>query len=1093
MVFVLFLSKSYSQSKNVWLSVQKSDDLIVAETAQRPFFPSEIKLFQLDYNSMKQSLVNVQDRFSSSKVGVIITLPNADGNLEQFEIFEASNFEPALQAQFPEIRSFVGKSLTDPYAILRMSADMNGISTMIFRTGKPDEFMEPYSQDGKIYAVYNSSRNKGGLPFTCTTEDVKLSKELTPNNSSLQNRSSNSELLTFRLALSCTGEYGAAAGSVALALARMNTTMTRVNGVFEKDLTIRMNIIANNTAIIFTNATTDPYSIASVGSASPGGTWNAELQSTLTSIIGEANYDIGHLFGQSGGGGNAGCIGCVCIDNIKGRGYTSPGSGQPVGDTFDIDYVAHEMGHQFGGNHTFSHAVEGTGVNVEPGSGSTIMGYAGITNFDVQNNSNAYFHYASIKQIETNMINKTCPVRTTIANRAPVIDAGLDYTIPKSTPFVLTGVGSDPDSNPLTYCWEQTDTATTETDSASAASATKTGGPNWRSYTPVSSPSRFFPPIARVIANATSTTATVTPNILTESLSSVARTLNFSFTGRDNIVGGGCTKTDKTLITVNGTAGPFLVTAPNTAVSWGVGTNQTVTWNVAGTTTNGVNAAFVDIYLSTNGGTTPFNILLASKVPNDGSETITVPSNASTTNRIVIRGWNHVFYDMSNTNFTITAPSSTMAVGPTGVVGDQNKGVCSGNNTSFAFQYTAYSGFAGTTTFTTNSLPAGVSATFSPASMTTSGTVTVNITTTAATQVGLSNIIVTATSGAVTKTVPLYLDVSNGTFPAMALTTPANNAVGITTDTTLTWANNSNATSYDVQVATDMAFTNVVRTATLTALNYNVTGLNEATDYYWRVLPKNTGCNGVYSSGNKFTTGQTVCTNYYPTGMPITIPTIVQSTSSDVSVSPGTNAVTKVTCSIDLNHTSINELTLILQNPFGNQVFLVANPCTAGVQNIIATFDDAAAAFSCGTNPGISGTVHPTSDLSNYNGDPSTGTWTLFVDDSVAGNGGVLNGWSINVCGFQVASLSVASNELKDFAIYPNPNNGNFNIQFKSDSNHDINIFVHDMQGRLILNKNFNNTGLFSESLQLNNAQKGVYLVTINDGDKKVSKRIVVE
>lgn len=310
-----------------------------------------------------------------------------------------------------------------------------------------------------------------------------------------------------------------------------------------------------------------------------------------------------------------------------------------MGDTFDIDYVAHEMGHQFGGNHTFSHNVEGSGVNVEPGSGSTIMGYAGITTRDVQPNSDDYFVYASIKQIQDNMVGKTCPTRVTLSNITPVVNAGLDYTIPKSTPFVLTGTASDGNGDVLTYCWEQNDTATTQTGAASAASATKTAGPNWRSYDPVSSPQRYFPPLARVVANQSTTQGT---DIVVEALSSVARTLNFVLTVRDNFVGSGQTNSDVMTVTVDAVAGPFLVSTPNTAVSWAVGSNQTVTWDVAGTTANGVNAQYVDVFLSTDGGFT-YPIQLASKVPNDGSEVITVPNNVGTTNRIMVKGYKHIF------------------------------------------------------------------------------------------------------------------------------------------------------------------------------------------------------------------------------------------------------------------------------------------------------------------------------------------------------------------------------------------------------------------------------------------------------------------
>ncbi|RZJ28670.1 MAG: hypothetical protein EOO48_09310, partial [Flavobacterium sp.] len=468
----LTVTQLQAQTDKAWAAVTQKN-FPVSKNAGRQSFPEEFKMFKLSAQMLRDVLANAPQRFGSHTTGVIISLPNADGAIERFEMFEASNFEPALQAQFPEIRSYVGRGVDDKKALLRMSVDPSGIQAMVFRTDKRNEFMEPYSQDGSVYAVYNSSRNKGQLPFVCSTDDVAMANSL--QRQMPTDRLSNSgELLTFRLALSCNAEYTTYfGGTVAGALAAMNATMTRVNGVFEKDLAIHMNIIANDNLVIYTNASTDPYTSMA--------NWNAQLQTALNNAIGNANYDIGHMFGSTGGGGNAGCIGCVCVTNQKGRGITSPADGIPMGDNFDIDYVAHEMGHQFGGNHTFSNDVEGSGVNVEPGSGSTIMGYAGITAQDIQAHSDDYFVYASIKQIQDNMVGKTCPVRTTLNNVAPVMNAGIDYIIPKSTPFILTGSGTDANGDALTFCWEQNDTATTQTGTNSQASATKTGGPNWRS------------------------------------------------------------------------------------------------------------------------------------------------------------------------------------------------------------------------------------------------------------------------------------------------------------------------------------------------------------------------------------------------------------------------------------------------------------------------------------------------------------------------------------------------------------------------------------------------------------------------------------
>jgi hypothetical protein len=420
-----------------------------------------------------------------------------------------------------------------------------------------------------------------------------------------------------RLAQSVTAEYSnyfnaTSASQVSLVLAAVNATMTRCNGVYEKDLALHLNLVSNTTSVFYYNASTDPYSNGSTGS---GGAWNSELQSTLTSVIGEANYDIGHLFGASGGGGNAGCIGCICTNNQKGQGFTSPADAIPQGDNFDIDYVVHEIGHQLGANHTFSMSNEGTGVNKEVGSGITIMGYAGITNQDVAPHSIDIYHEASIAQIQTNLNSKTCPVTTTITNSTPVVAAVSNYTIPKSTPFALTGSATDADAGDvLTYCWEQNDNASSsQTNANSVASATKASGPNWISFSPTTSPTRYFPKLSTILAG-----LNVTPVITggdagtnIEALSSVARTLNFRLTVRDNApysstapISVGQTQFTDITVTVSSASGPFAVSIPNTAVSWAGNSTQTITWAVASTTAAPVSCANVKISLSTDGGQT---------------------------------------------------------------------------------------------------------------------------------------------------------------------------------------------------------------------------------------------------------------------------------------------------------------------------------------------------------------------------------------------------------------------------------------------------------------------------------------------------------
>lgn len=627
-------------------------------------------MYSLNFNGLKQLLYSAPDRFSNSK-GVIVTLPNTNGSLERFEMLEASNFDAELQSQFPDIRSYVGMGIDDVHAQLRLSISPQGIQTMVFRADQETEFMEPYSEDATIYAVYTSSRDNGSIPFTCSTEDKTLFTETLPQVSNT-NKSSVGQLKTLRLALSCNGEYAAYFGAstagttvdTGKVLAAFNATLTRCNGIYEKDLAVHMTLISYTTNVIYYNATTDPYTTLA--------NWNKQLQNTLSANLtgigttlaaNNAVYDIGHMFGSTGGGGNAGCIGCVCVDDTasttdlnKGSGITSPADGIPMGDNFDVDYVVHEMGHQMGGNHTFSNSSEGTGVNMEVGSGITIMGYAGITSQDVAMHSIDIFHAASIAQIQANLNTKTTLVSTPLTNVAPVVNAGSDYTIPKSTPFILTGSATDANGDVLTYCWEQYDDCGSQTGTNSVAKIAKAVGPNWVDYSPSALPYKYFPIMTSVLANSQTTAGTGNDGINVEALSSVARTLNFRLTARDNVATAGQTNFDNMVVTIDATKGPFTVTSQaTTGISYVGGSTQTITWNVASSSTLS-GASTVDIYLSTNvnGNATTFPTLVAAGLPNSGTASVVIPNIPSTTCRFMVKASGNIFFAVNTTNFTIT-------------------------------------------------------------------------------------------------------------------------------------------------------------------------------------------------------------------------------------------------------------------------------------------------------------------------------------------------------------------------------------------------------------------------------------------------------
>jgi chitodextrinase len=801
---------AFAQNRSsLWNETSRKSDLMLLDSQMN--LP-EKHLFTLNVQGLKNALVNSPMRNTAAKSQIVVTIPNGDGIMENFRVYESSNMDPALAARYPEIKSYVGIGIDNPTSIAYFSLSPLGFKSMVIYADRSAVFIEPLSKDLTTYTVYKKSDKAASLnKFECkviATAQNQLASTITarPN-------ADDGTLRTFRLAMSCTGEYTVYfGGTKALALAAINNSLTRVNGVFEKDFGAHMNLIANTDAVIYTDANTDPYAPAASMSQ-----WNAQLQSTLTSVIGEANYDIGHLFGATGGGGNAGCIGCVCVNGQKGSGITSPADGIPSGDNFDIDYVAHEMGHQFGGNHTFTFSNEGTIAQVEPGSGTTIMGYAGITGAtDVQAHSDPFFHAVSIQQVTNYIKSTTCQTSTATGNAVPTANAGSNYTIPKGTPFALTGSGTDANNDPLTYDWEQMDVGTTTT---TYPSVTATTGPAFKSFPTSTSPVRYFPQMATVLTGASSWKWEAVPN--------VARTLNFRLTVRDNHPGGPANNSADMVVTVNATAGPFAVTSQATAVSYAGGTSQIVTWNVAGTTANNVNCANVDVLLSIDGGASWTTILAST--PNNGSATVIIPNTPSTSCRIMVKGTNHIFFNVSKSNFTITA-GSTDTVAPTAPTLTASGTTQTTTNLSWSgatdnVGVTGYDVYQGTTLLGSTTTATTLAVTGLSASTTYVFTVK--------TKDAAGNVSVSSNAVSVTTLAP----VPDTTPP----TAPTLSASGTTlTTTNLSWTgatDNVGVTGYNIYQGTTLLG------STTTATTFAVTGLTASTSYTFTVVAKDAAGN----------------------------------------------------------------------------------------------------------------------------------------------------------------------------------------------------------------------------------------------------------
>lgn len=640
----------------------------------------EVKIeyaYRFDLTALRDLLKNAPEAGTGGSP-VEVSLPTTSGKIERFAVYSSPSVAKSMAERY-QLGSYSGVGIDDPNKQIRFSTAPNDFQSMLFdsNTGKY-EFIEPVTKDKDIYGVFFKSKKvQDGSPFECTTTESESSKkELKQllqskkgeSSAGIFKKNNDQKYRTYRLAVSVNGEYTQLAGGVPGAAARINATINRVNGVYERDLGIHM-IVQDFPQVIFTDPATDPYSDV-IAVNNPNGTtsysapsaWNLQVQQTLTNTpgIGNGAYDVGHFFGHRGGGGSAGRVGNVCINPANNNDKTSKGAGitspaivdQPFGDTFDIDYVAHELGHQFGGRHTMSVNSSQTDIPIEPGSGSTIMGYAGITAANVQMNSDAYFHTINIEQIQAYVNSKNCDINVPVANTPPVIQPLANKVIPKGTPFLLTASATDAENDPMTYAWEQYDISGTLFNSLSS---TRTSGATFRSLPPTTSPSRSFPKLETVLSGNLTTAQNW------ELLPGVARGMNFKVTVRDNHPNVAQQQTQSSLMKLDvGNDGPFKVTS--TTVYNNIA--GAITWDVVNTNNFPYNVQNVKIDYTTDNGLT-WTVITPS-TPNDGVEPFSFASLATGTNvKIRVSAIDNVFYAVGSATVSASDPCSSAA--PAGI------------------------------------------------------------------------------------------------------------------------------------------------------------------------------------------------------------------------------------------------------------------------------------------------------------------------------------------------------------------------------------------------------------------------------------------
>jgi len=982
------------------------DNWIQVSSPDKTF--GSLDVFGETYYKMPTQFLSSKSNFGKSSQKEI-RLPNEKGEEEIFILTPAPLLSNDLSAKYPEIKTFKGVSKSRPNVQLRMSTKIDGINAWIKTKDGNDFFIQPVRGEKKLHFTYIKNKNDSSNRFSCKTEAGINNRKFEKN--STKKIILNGQIRTFRIAISSTGEYTSYWGdnddsngsNQEDALAAVVSTLNRVNAIFEQDLNIRLELISD-VSLLYEDSSTDPFN----------GNFASELQSTLDTEIGDASYDLGHLFDFGEPNGDAGCVGCVCISNKKGQGFSTHPfidiyGGIYRNDYFDLDYVGHEIGHQFGAYHTYSYDYEPYGYSSEPGSGSTIMAYAGITGEDdLQQHGDPYFHYHSIKNILNYVETISCGSFTSIETQAFDIDAGPDYNIPIGTAYELNFKPIE-DQGSYTYSWEQLDSAEITSDNFGPYNLT---GAMARSVLPSKISSRLIPNIDRILSN-NLTQQNPSINSAWETVPLVERTMNWGLTVRRQINSLNQISQDRIKISALASSGPFIINSQN-ELGYTIkgGAVEIIQWDVANTDLGPIGESQVLIYLSIDGGKT-FPITLADGVPNNGLAKVIIPNNIDTSEaRIKVKAKNGIFFALNTKDFSIESRDLVLNFDS---YFQEN---CDSNSLRYDFNIIRKENFDGSFSLQMKSLTSSLSVKFSKEVFSVSDTTGfIDLDGLSSLDPGNYKFDLEVLSENISELFNFELKQRNNLFSFDILESPLNGSKDITLNPILEWESNINVDSYRIQVSKDLNFTNLLLDEISSSSKIQLNKLESETKYYWRIQQVNSCGTSDFSDAYSFQTNIISCVNIKATNLPKNLIDADDNgdgtTFSSINVNYD-SSILDIDVLVDLTHSWVNDLLLYLETPTGDR-FLLSGSLGGENDNYTQTLFDQESNINIDESAApFSGRFVPVQNISSIYGTSSKGIWKLIVTDQEKQDTGQLLEFELRFCLEGLLDINSDNDSLSD-------------------------------------------------------------------------------